>query len=244
MSLLFSDWNSLCLNIGLNSILNQFKFIIMLKKIKHPFKFLSFLVFFSLYILNISSQITDEYISQLPPQDMLHYGIMQGNLKIVKEAIEKGTDKNKLPLRSAIQSANKYSKNGESDLSFGDKPATRNMYIDVIKFLLQKGTDLNVSLDLLSEEPPLIVAAQSRDIDAVKLLLSYKANPNVKDQGGNTVLHILAVPVAVPLPYDAGPEIAKLLISNGAKNLKNENGKTPLDLRKKTKNNPGNILLV
>jgi len=50
---------------------------------------------------------------------------------------------------------------------------------------------------------------------------------------GMTALHLLGAPVAVPLPYKDAPEIARLLISKGAKMTKvHLTGETPLAFMK------------
>jgi len=76
----------------------------------------------------------------------------------------------------------------------------------------------------------------------IRLLLDYNADPNSHDMDGNTALHELGLPVAIPYPYKDAPEIAKLLISKGARNHKNTddeggpNGDTPITLTKSSLN--------
>ena len=84
----------------------------------------------------------------------------------------------------------------------------------------------------------MLLAAKYRDLEIIKLLLDFKADPNSRDMAGNTALHVLGLAVAVPYQYKNAPEIAKLLISKGARVFKNAdgeggpNGATPLTLTK------------
>ena len=200
-------------------------------------KSLNILAIFCFMGLNAICQLTDEMILQLSPQDMLEVGINAGKLQIVKTAIAKGADINKaesLPLCLAIRAANRGAglSPGEEEEAyaalFGGTPPPHNTYVELTRWLLQNGANPNIDPDLLRENPPLLVAAEERDLETSRLLLSFKADPNIKNQSGNTALHILSIPIAMALPYEAGPEIAKLLIANGAKNIKDNNGYTPL----------------
>jgi hypothetical protein len=219
-------------------------------------------VFIILLTLKISSQYVD--IKQLsdaginiPPQDLLGYGIGNCDLALIKSAMAKGADINyrpeingSFPLCSAIAAAanvmlpvdyntaasqirdegsNVYSGRSVSDL--------RRDYIEIIRFLLQKGAKVNyVSWEFAFDNPPLLVAAERRDIEIITLLLDVKADPNSRDMVGYSALHLLGSPAAVPYPYKNSPEIAKLLISKGAKMIKNDNGETPLTWAKSNLN--------
>jgi hypothetical protein len=193
----------------------------------------------------------------IPPQDLLGYGIGNCDLELIKSAIEKGADINyrpeingTFPLCSAIAAAanvmlpvdysieaslirdegsNVYSGRSVSDL--------RRDYIEIIRFLLQKGAKANyVSWEFAFGNPPLLLAAERRDIEIVTLLLDFKADPNSRDMVGYTALHLLGSPAAIPYPYENSPGIAKLLISKGAKMIKNDNGETPLTWAKSNLN--------
>jgi len=88
---------------------------------------------------------------------------------------------------------------------------------------------LIITWDFGFDEPPLLLAAQNRDIEIIKLLLDFKADPNSRDASGSTALHILGMPIGFHYPYKNSPEIAKLLISKGAKMTKIPlTGETPL----------------
>jgi ankyrin repeat protein len=109
----------------------------------------------------------------------------------------------------------------------------RRDYIEIIRFFLQNGARANVSSDFNSDNIPLLLAAKNRDIEIIKLLLDFKADPNISDDMGMTALHVLGEPVAVPFPYKDAPEIATLLISKGAKMTKvHLTGETPMAIVK------------
>jgi hypothetical protein len=188
---------------------------------------------------------------QSPPQDLLYLGICNCDLDIIKSAVTKGADLNMqfegagisvFPLCSAIGGASSvmlpadYSiiaaqvlEQGPDVYSGRSVGELRRDYIEIIRFFLQNGAKANVSSDFDSENIPLLLAAKKRDIEVIKLLLDFHADPDIRDDKGMTALHLLGAPVAVPLPYKDAPEIAKLLISKGAKMTEvHLTGETPL----------------
>lgn len=195
-------------------------------------------------------------IYQYPPQDLLSLGIGNCDMELIKSAISKGADLNRqiegagissFPLCIAISAAcnvlmpAEYSiiatiiKEGGADVYSGRSVTELRLdYLEMIKFFLQKGSKASVALDHDADNIPLLLAAKYRDIEIVRLLLDAKADPNSRDMFGNTALHILGNPVAVAFPYKNGSEIARLLISKGAKITRNAgeegglNGATPL----------------
>ncbi len=194
-------------------------------------------------------------INQYPPQDLLNLGIGNCDMALIKSAIAKGADVNKqfegagistFPLCSAIGAASSvmlpadYSiiagqvLEGGSDVYSGRSVGElRRDYIEIIRFFLQNGARANVSSDFNSDNIPLLLAAKNRDIEIIKLLLDFKADPYISDDMGMTALHALGEPVAVPLPYKDAPDIAKLLISKGAKMTKvHLTGETPMAIVK------------
>jgi hypothetical protein len=203
-------------------------------------------------------------INQSPPQDLLNLGIGNCDLGLIKSAISKGADLNKqfegagvstFPLCSAISGASDAILPGDASIIagqirdygsgvFSGRSASdiRRDYIEIIRLLLQKGTKANVPPDFGTENTPLLLAAQYRDIEIIRLLLDFKADPNSHDMFGNSALHVLGLPVAIPYPYKNAPEIAKLLISKGARMHNNAdgeggpNGDTPLTLTKSSLN--------
>jgi len=194
-------------------------------------------------------------INQYPPEQLLSLGIGNCDLDIIKSAIAKGADLNKqiegagisnFPICSVISAASgvmlppDYNmiagtiREGGSEVYSGRSVSDlRRDYLEIIRFFLQKAAKANVSSDFDSDNIPLLIAAKNRDIEIIKLLLDFKADPNIGDDKGMTALHLLGVPVAVPLPYTNAPEIAKLLILKGVKMTKvHLTGETPLTLTK------------
>lgn len=194
-------------------------------------------------------------INQYPPQDLLSLGIGNCDIELIKSAIAKGADLNRqiegaglssFPLCMVISAAGSVMipgdyniiasiiKEGGSEVYSGRSVAElRRDYIEILKFFIQKGAKVSIPPDYDSDNIPLLVAVKYRDIEITKLLLDSGADPNSRDMLGNTALHVLAVAVAVPFPYKDGPEIAKLLISRGAKMARNSGeeggtGDTPL----------------
>ena len=177
-------------------------------------------------------------IKQLPPQEMLEYGALFGNIEIVRLALTKGAEINydeKLPLCSAIYGANPPVSQEDGNFIemmasvYGLSIPSRDTYLELIKWLLENGAKATVLSDYNnSENIPLLKAANYRDFEIVKLLLDFKADPNFKSQEGTTALHMLTVPDPFPYPYKKAPEIAKLLISRGAKMISSMDTPTAL----------------
>jgi ankyrin repeat protein len=100
--------------------------------------------------------------------------------------------------------------------------------LEIAQLLLEAGADVDetmkmeVSTDLIqTEAPPLIHAAEARDIDMVELLIAHGADVNLPKEGSNeTALHVAA--------WRASPEIITLLLENGADpDLPNTSGARP-----------------
>jgi len=166
---------------------------------------------------------------------------MFGNLDIVKNAIANGADVNyreKLPLCKAIYGANPPTTSDEGNYLqmmasiYGLTVPPRTTYIELIKWLLQHGAQANASSDFDSDNIPLLLAAEFRDLEVIKLLLDFTADPNSRNQTGTTALHKLTFPAPFHYHFKDAPEIAKLLISKGAKLVSNENTPSPLDMAK------------
>jgi uncharacterized protein len=90
------------------------------------------------------------------------------------------------------------------------------------QMLLEHGADPDIK-DTLINSPPIIYAAGNGGLEIIKLLLEYKADPNLTGYGG-----ICALGGAASKGY---LEVVKLLISNGAEvNNQNFLAVTPLML--------------
>ncbi len=85
--------------------------------------------------------------------------------------------------------------------------------IEISKFLLEKGLDLNQKNK--SKLTPFAIACSRKDEDLIKLFLSYKPDFNTQDKNGNTPLHKAIT----------SEKIMKLLLDNSANPyIKNNSG--------------------
>lgn len=97
--------------------------------------------------------------------------------------------------------------------------------IDLVKYLIAKGTNLNSKDDL--EWTPLHYAVQIHNLSIVELLLAAGANSNEVDSYGNTVLWR-----AVFESKGRGEIISLLLRNNANPKLENNKGISPYKLAK------------
>jgi hypothetical protein len=181
-------------------------------------------------------QLTDAGLV-VSPQSLLAFGIGNCELDLIKSAINKGTDINKQDQESLI--ASQIMDYGSAVFSGRSVSDLRRDYLEIIRFLLQSGAKPNVSSDYSYNAIPLLNSAQYRDIEVVKLLLDFKADPNARDNSGLTSLHVLGMSPGLSFPFKNSTEIAKLLISKGAKMTRTsidegESGDTPLEVSKQT----------
>jgi hypothetical protein len=94
--------------------------------------------------------------------------------------------------------------------------------IEGVKDLLERGLDPN---SIGYGDIPLIIAIERKQKEIIKLLLSYKVNPNIADNYGNPAL-ILACYKSI---NDA--DIVEILLKAGADpNIKNKKGEAPLSI--------------
>ncbi len=101
-------------------------------------------------------------------------------------------------------------------------------HLDVIKYLLSKGADIN-AFDTVYRFTPLHAAVWSDNPTLAKYLVSNGADVNLKTSSGETPLY-LAV-------YSGNVDLVKYLISYGANvDVKNAEGKTPLSAAKELGN--------
>ena len=148
-------------------------------------------------------------------QTPLHLSSENGKLEVVKFLLEKGADiESKFPfipdprdpcpmVEDKIKKGTWVSKKGKD---YGITPlhvaATRGSNLEVVKFLLEKGADIE-SKQLDDRKTPLHVAVKSGDFDLVKLLLERGANIESNADG-------------TPLHYCYNLKIANLLLEKGA----------------------------
>ena len=133
-------------------------------------------------------------------QTALHYAAKAGEIPVAKLLIANGADVNAGDDWTPLLEAAYHSK-------------------EMVELLLAKGTDINTG-----KWPALHGALDAGRFDIVELLLAKGADVNIRDDKGNTPLHIAASYAAWGFP-----KIVELLISNGADiNAKDNNGKTAL----------------
>lgn len=97
--------------------------------------------------------------------------------------------------------------------------------LEIIELMLSRGVDTKVINN--NKDTPLLVCNSP---SALKLLLSYGANPNDKDRNGETLLHKMIMNFLY-LDYKIRVKIIKLLISYGANvNEKDDYLRTPLSM--------------
>jgi ankyrin repeat protein len=144
----------------------------------------------------------------------------KGNLEMVKLLVEKGANVNTkgkdeiTPIMAAI-------------LGEGKETVKK----EVIKFLLDKGVDLNVRFIVDGVGvTPLMMAVEQKDIEIVKLILSQKVNVNAADVNTGFTALMLAV-------TNDNTEIVKELLSKGADvNRKAKNNVTALAIAQSNNN--------
>ncbi len=96
-------------------------------------------------------------------------------------------------------------------------------HYDVAEYLLKAGAPVNSPSRNKLGAAPIQSAASAGHVKIVELLLQYKADPSLREQGGYTPLHAAA--------QNGDPEMIRALLYGGADlTLESDDGKTPLDL--------------
>jgi ankyrin repeat protein len=92
-----------------------------------------------------------------------------------------------------------------------------------LKFLIDRGIDVNSTHHLLKGSTALIAAVQSNQWNMVDYLITANADVNQQDADGITALMYAVIYCSMTLSK-------KLLLAEAAKELKDNNGNTALDL--------------
>ena len=94
-------------------------------------------------------------------------------------------------------------------------------HFEILRILVEKDPDV-IDLEGGSGRTPLITASKNCHVDVCRYLVTEKkADVNLQDEDGNTALCYAALENQI--------DIVDLLVNNGANNLKNKFGKSPLD---------------
>ncbi len=95
--------------------------------------------------------------------------------------------------------------------------------VENARLLLEAGARVNAQ-DNLGKSPILLIMPKSRQADLYSLLLSYKANVNIKDMYGDSVLHVATMNGA------DSHTLNQLILAGADINERNKEGITPLAL--------------
>jgi ankyrin repeat protein/beta-lactamase regulating signal transducer with metallopeptidase domain len=159
------------------------------------------------------------------PGALLCRAASQGDIEKVKSLIEKGINVN--------------TKDKEGYTAIYDAAARGHK--DVVEFLINKGADINIRVDIDAKNSglwtPLQTAVRHNQASVVELLISKGASVNTKDKWGFSPLH-----TAAKHGYTG---VAEHLIDKGADlNAKNNNGETPLHIAARRNNKLAAELLI
>ena len=126
-----------------------------------------------------------------------------GNVELLEILLKYGTDINA----------------SDNDTTALDRAIRYNKDARIAEFLLRHGAIIDYNLG--NKQPLLVDAAQDDNLEIVKLLLSYKANPNSKSEDGTTALIHASINKNFPM--------IKELVKNGADiNIINKSGYSAL----------------
>lgn len=183
-----------------------------------------------------------------------YYGIRGGNTPLHYAAGD-SIEKVKLLIRMGAD-VNTVNKHGKTPLFF----ATEMDKMETVKLLIKEGANVN-NIDTMGYTP-FLLTVDLNNIELFKILLNLGANVNISTKHANTSLHTASalsntemvnlliqegvdvnavISRRTPLhgaAQENNVEMAELLINLGANvNLTDRNGKTPLQLAIKNKNN-------
>lgn len=151
-------------------------------------------------------------------ETLLTVAAWQGNVELVKKLLERGV------------AVNDKNTDGTTPLfrlfGFGTSPKIDDAKLEIINLLLKSGADPNLTYETDYDcNAPLMMMAEHGQTDFVKLLLSYKADANLKCKTGEGVLNKFSI----WRNFNEYAELFNLLIDVGADvNSAGRSGITPL----------------
>ena len=135
----------------------------------------------------------------------------KGDLEAVKKAIEKGGKVDKLDAA------------GQTALMW----ASEGGHMEVIKYLIEKGADVNIVSNKYGRGSAMIYAAAAGRLEVVQYLVDHGANINATSTSQNETALIWAVAMG-------HPDIVKYLLEKGAdQTIINKNKENAIDVAKK-----------
>jgi len=109
-------------------------------------------------------------------------------------------------------------------------------HLDSAEYLVKAGAPVNSHSNNDTKAAPIHSASAGRHHKVVKMLLDNRADPNIREQGGYTSLHITA--------QSGNVEMIRVLLFGGADvNLKSDDDKSPLDIAIETGHDKATLLL-
>lgn len=152
--------------------------------------------------------------------DEIHNLAQKGDLEGVKIQIEQNPEL-----------VNARDKDGRTPLHC----ACRGVHLEVVRFLVDKGADVNVEDS--NKIVPLHSLAVRNNTKAIELLLAKEANVDAKDYGANTPLHYAVM-------YDAADASALLIEKGAAIESRDNYQRTPLLLCARERGGPETIRIL
>ena len=175
----------------------------------------------------------------------LYMAVREGDFEVVELLLKHGADVNSrdLPLHMAVRRGNfevveLLLKHG-ADLHSRDEKGKTPMHLasdnviagssDVAQLLLERGADVNSQDN--DYATPLLIAVHHPDNPTGSFLLDHGADPNVKNDDGDSLMHLLFSCNWMSNSESDVLSLTRSLLEHGAEpNVANKDGKTPLHL--------------
>ncbi|MEH7453906.1 ankyrin repeat domain-containing protein [Gottfriedia acidiceleris] len=149
---------------------------------------------------------------------------MENLLAKLFDATEKG--ENEIVIEIIREQPNLIHEENEHGLTLLGIASHYGQY-EVVKTLVKNGAQINAlshsKLSFIPQNTALHAAiAGAKSVEVIDFLLTNGADPNISDSEGHTPLHIAA--------FEGNTTIAEHLLKNGAEIIKNNYGKTPIEI--------------